>query len=276
LATFITPRIAPISPSDTRHSFHVGRTLSDALRLLAKNWIAIVVAFAVLRMMPRVIFGEDMDAGLLGDNRSLIWDMLTPLGDIWSGFAARQVMEVPDYLFEAVATVILLRDGTRPKWFGLLPALTLSILFFIFVMLADAQPLLFNWPAPVSVLLYLLLIILILATALSGPAAADELRGPVPALWRSVQLVAKGPFRLIVLLLIIAALIWLSQAAERLLLTAIPVTDGNWFDWLTTMFQEIISGFYLPFEVAILVVAFLHLRRRHDGDKPEDTAAIFD
>jgi hypothetical protein len=276
LVIFTTPRIAPISPSNIRHVFQIGHTLADAARLLAKHWLAIVVAFALLRMMPRVILGEDMDAGLRGDNHSLIWNMLRPLGEVWASFAAKQLMELPNYIFKAVAVVILLRDGTRPKYFGLWPTLTLSLLFFACGMLADAQRLLFNSPASLSVLLYLLQLILLLATALSGPAAADELRRPLPALWRSVQLATNGPFRIIVLLLIMAALIWLSQAAERLMLTAMPVTDGNWFDWLTTIFQEIISGFYLPFTAAVSVAAFLHLRRRHDGDKPEDTAAIFD
>jgi hypothetical protein len=276
LATSITPRIALISRSDTRHVFQVGRTLADALRLLSKHWLAIVLAFCVLRMMPRVILGEDMDAGLLGNNQSLIWDMLAPLGEAWAGFAAKQIMDLPDYLFGVIAIVILLRDGVRPKWFGLWPALVLGALFFVCSMLTAAQPLLFNLPAPLNLLLYLSLFILLIFISLSSAAAADELRGPVTALWRSAQLVSKGPFRLMLLILVLMALIWLSQEAEKLLLTAIPVRDGNWFDWLTTMFQEIISGFYLPFEAAIIVAAFLHLRRRHDSDKPEELAAIFD
>jgi hypothetical protein len=259
-----------------RHVFQVGRTLQDALRLLAKHWFAVVLAFVLLRMMPRVIFGEDMDAGLLGDNRSLIWDMLAPLGEVWAGFAAKHIMELPDYVFGAVTTMILLRDGVRSKWFGLFPTLILVMLFFACFMLVDAQPLLFGLSTPFKLLLYSLLIILVVLTILSVAVAADELRAPVPALWRSAQLVTKGPFRLILLLLIIVVLAWLSEAAEGLLLKAIPVTDGNWFDWFTTMLQEIISGFYLPFEAAIAVAAFLHLRRRHDVDKPEDMAAIFD
>jgi hypothetical protein len=230
----------------------------------------------LLRMLPRVLIGEDMDAGFVGNGRSFTAQLLQPLGDIWGTFAAGQMMDAFDYLFSAVATVIVLRDGKRAEYFGLLPGLALTVLFFALVLITEALPLLYQMRTLAHVSLYLLLIVFALATALSGAAATDELRGPAPAVARSIQLAGKGPFRLLLLLLVVAVLVFLSQQAERLLLTAIPVTDGSWFDWFTTVIQEIISGFYLPFEAAIMVAAFLHLRRRHDGDNPEDTAAIFD
>ncbi len=227
-------------------------------------------------MLPRVIIGEDMDAGLVGNNYSFVAQLLHPLGNVWGTFAATQLMDVFDYLFTAVATVILLRDGVRSKWHGLLPGLALALLLFALLLITQAQPLLYQIPTVAHVSFYLFMTLIALATAVSGPAATDELRAPVSAVVRSVQLARKGPFRLLLLLLVITVLVFLSQQAERLLLTAIPVTDGNWFDWLTTVFQEIISGFYLPFEAAMMVAAFLHLRRRHDGDRPEELAAIFD
>jgi hypothetical protein len=244
--------------------------------LLARHWWALTLAFMLLRMLPRVIIGEDMDAGLVGNGYSFVAQLLQPLGDVWGTFAATQLMDAFDYLFSAVATVILLRDGVRLKWYGLLPGLALTLLFFALLLISEAIPLLYQMTTLAHVSLYLLLLVFALATALSGVAATDELRAPAAAVVRSVKLAGKGPFRLLLLLLVVMLLVFLSQQAERLLLTAIPVTDGNWFDWLTTVFQEIISGFYLPFEVAIMVAAFLHLRRRYDGDKPEDTAAIFD
>lgn len=230
----------------------------------------------LLRMLPRVIIGEDMDAGLVGNGYSFVAQMLQPLGDVWGTFAATQLMDAFDYLFSAVATVILLRDGVRSKWYGLLPVLALTLLVFAVQLITGALPVLYQMSPLAHVLLYVLLLVVVLATGLSGPAATDELRAPVSAVVRSVQLAGKGPFRLLLLLLIIMLLVVLSKLAERLLLTAIPVTDGNWFDWLTTVIQEIISGFYLPFSTAIMAAAFLHLRRRHDGDKPEELAAIFD
>jgi hypothetical protein len=276
LAIFITPRTAPISPSKSRHPFQIGRTLGDAGRLLAKHWAPLLIAFVLLRMLPRVILGEDMDAGLVGNGRSFVAEMLQPLGDIWSNFTAKQIMEVPDYTFTAVATIVLLRDGRRPKWFGLMPTLMISLFLFALLLMIDVQPLLFELPPLATIPLLLLMLPIVLAVSMANAAAADERRWPVSAIGRSIALALKGPFRLMVLFLVMGILLWLSQTAEELMLKAIPVTDANWFDWATTMFQECISGFYLPFEAAITVAAFLHLRRRADGEKPEDTAAIFD
>jgi hypothetical protein len=276
LAIFTIPRSVVIFPSEARSPFYIGRTLGDAGRLLTRHWLSLLMAFLLLRMLPRVIIGEDMDAGLVGNGRSFVAELLEPLGEVWGNFVAVQIMDVPDYLFGAAATVILLRDAIRPKWFGLLPALLLALLWFAMMLIVEVQPLLFELPSFGSGLLLLFLLPIYLMLSVSDAAAVAEYRWPVSAFGRSIKLVRKGPFRLLVLLMVVGLLYIVSDMAESLLLTAIPVTDANWFDWVTTMLQECISGFYLPFGSAILVAAFLHLRRRHDGDKPEDTAAIFD
>jgi hypothetical protein len=235
------------------------------------------MAFVLLRMLPRVIIGEDMDAGLLGTGASYSYDLLIQLGELWGDFVARKIMDIPDMIFVAAAIAILLRDGTRPKWFGLCRALQIGLLFECCAIGLEALPLLGVTPPPLAYTFGgLILILLVIFICLSDAAAADEKLWPVAAIVRSAQLARKGFFRLLVLFAVVMGLYWLSKAAEDLMLGAIPVTDANLLDWVTTVLQECISGFYLPFQAAIFVAAFLHLRRRVDGDKPQETAAIFD
>jgi hypothetical protein len=277
LDIFITPRIAPISPSDLRHPFHIGRTLGDAGRLITRHWQALLIAFMCLRMSPRVLIGEDMDAGWSGNGKSYAYDLLIQLGTAWGDFVARKIMDIPDMIFIAAAIAILLRDGARPKWFGFWRALLIGVLFELGAYGIEALPLLGASPAPwLNIFFMLILIPLVICVCLSDVAAADESLWPVAAIVRSTRLARQGFFRLLVLLGVVGGLYWLSKAAEDLMLGAIPVTDGNLLDWATTVLQECISGFYLPFQAAIFVAAYVHLRRRVDGDRPEDTAAIFD
>jgi hypothetical protein len=236
------------------------------------------MAFLCLRMLPRVLIGEDMDAGLFGNGKSYFYDVLIHLGEIWGDFAARKIMDVPDIIFIAAATAILLRDDRRPKWFGFWRALLIGGVVLFCTLAFEAMPLLlgatpFQWLYTIASIILILLAIFL---SLADVAAADESLWPLAAVSRSARLARQGFFRLLVLLAIAFGLYWLCDTAEDLMLNAIPVTDANLLDWATTVLQECISGFYLPFQAAILVAAFLHLRRRVDGDKPQEMAAIFD
>jgi hypothetical protein len=276
LAIFIIVRIVTIFPFNINSGFHVGRTLTNAVQLITASWLALCVAFALARMLPRVILGEDMDAGLFGNGHSLMADMLQILGDRWGNFAAKQIMLLPNYIFMSVAICILLNGHQRIKYASLAPTLMISILLYILNMASEMQSLLFDMSLMLSMMWYVLFLMLSVVICFSQATAAAEWRWPPSAVYRSIQLARKNYFRLSILSLCIQLLVYASQKAENLMLTAVPVIDANWFDWLTTMLQECISGFYLPFEAAILVAAFLQLRRCHDGEKPDDTAAIFD
>jgi hypothetical protein len=228
-------------------------------------------------MMPRVLIGEDMDAGLLGDGQSLMALWLRPLGVTWGSFAARQIMLVPDTFFLSAAVVILLRTSNRPAWHNFQQVLLIQLLYFCLFAFEAALPLLAELqPIVLYGISYLLILPIVITTYLADAVAGDEARWPLSAFVRSAQLVRRGPFRLLALYIVVNMLHMLCAHAEQVLLTAVPVIDASWFDWATTMFQECLSGLYLPFVSAITVAAFLHLRRRHDGDKPEETAAIFD
>jgi hypothetical protein len=258
----------------TRYPFQVGLTLSDALRLLSQHWVAIVSAFILLRALPRVVIGEDMDAGLLGDNYSIIANLLAPLNADTANLIAEKIMSVPNILFQAAAVVILLdiAKGARRLRFSL--ALLVGLIYAAVETAFDATVV--ELPYIPKIMAYIAILIFFLAFALSDCAAASEKLWPHKAFMRSVQLARRGAFRLLVLVVVVMAIYLLSEYAEDLLLTAIPVTDATWFDWFTTIIQEIISGFYLPFSAAIFVSAFLHLRLRRDGEKPQDVAAVFD
>ncbi len=246
--------------------------------MLGKHWWPLLIAFAALRVLPRVIIGEDLDAGLLGNDHSFLWDMLRPLGDAYANVVSKQLMDVPDSIYSAAAVTLVLHDSRRSRWHGFGQVLLLMLLFQALMLALQLVPdSLFAMSGLIKAVLFLFVVLpAIILTFVCDAAAADERRWPLSAIGRSIELARQAPFRLLILFIVIVLLMALAKGAEALLLQAIPVTDASWFDWVTTVFQECLSGFYLPFQAAITVAAFLHLRRRHEGEKPEETAAIFD
>ena len=252
--------------------------LGDAWALVLQAWKPVLIAFATVRVLPRVVGGEDLDDGLTGNGVSILARLARGLGVPRDG--PSYFMDAFNLLFAAIAIALLLRAGGwlregvgKATLFGLQMLLAGWLALALFAELLIRSTISYSLISMIFILLPAVVQWLMLVAT---PTAVAERKLLPAAMLRGLQLWRQAPIRLAFLLLLVLLLERISSYAESLFLKAFVVQDATLFDWVTTIAQEFVSGAHLPLNAAIMVAAWQHLRRRADGVPVQETAAIFD